>query len=54
MLPEKISTDVTSLNFNEDRLAVVVEMVIDVDGSLQDSKIYKHGYAITRNLLITA
>ena len=35
MLPEKISTDVTSLNFNEDRLAIVVEMVIDADGSLR-------------------
>ncbi len=40
MLPEKISTDVTSLNFNEDRLAIIVEMSIDTDGSLQDSKIY--------------
>ena len=41
MLPEKVSTDVASLNFNEDRLAIVVEMVIDVDGSLRDSTIYK-------------
>jgi exoribonuclease-2 len=41
MLPEKISTDLTSLNFNEDRLAVVVEMVIGADGSLQDSSIYR-------------
>jgi exoribonuclease-2 len=41
MLPEKISTDVTSLNFNEDRLAIVVEMVIGADGSLQDSSIYR-------------
>ena len=41
MLPEKLSTDLTSLNFNEDRLSVVVEMVIGVDGSLQDSDIYR-------------
>src|SRR4030065_2842724 len=37
MLPEKLSTDLTSLNFNEDRLAIVVEMVIGADGSLMDS-----------------
>jgi exoribonuclease-2 len=40
MLPEKISTDVTSLNFNEDRHAIIIEMSIDTDGSLRDSKIY--------------
>ena len=40
MLPEKLSTDLTSLNFNEDRLAIVVEMVIGADGSLMDSDIY--------------
>jgi exoribonuclease R len=34
MLPEKLSTDLTSLNFNEDRLAMVVEMIIGADGSL--------------------
>ena len=37
MLPEKLSTDLTSLNFNEDRLAIVVEMVIGPDGSLEIS-----------------
>jgi exoribonuclease-2 len=41
MLPEKISTAVTSLNFNEDRLAIVIEMVINADGSLQGSSIYR-------------
>jgi ribonuclease R len=41
MLPERISTDVTSLNFNEQRLAIVVEMVIGADGALQDSGIYQ-------------
>jgi len=39
MLPEKLSTDLTSLNLNAERLSVVVEMVIGADGSLQDSDI---------------
>jgi exoribonuclease-2 len=43
MLPEKLSTDLTSLNFNEDRLAIVVEMVIGADGSLMNSDIYRAG-----------
>ncbi len=41
MLPEKLSTDLTSLNFDSDRFAVVVEMVIGEDGSLQGSDIYR-------------
>ena len=41
MLPVKISTDLTSLNFNEERLALVVEMEFDVDGSILDSEIYR-------------
>lgn len=40
MLPEKLSTNLTSLNFNEDRLAIVVEMVIQEDGFLIDHDIY--------------
>ena len=36
-----LSTNLTSLNVNEDRLAIVVEMVIAADGSLQDSDIYR-------------
>ena len=41
MLPEKLSTDITSLGFNADRLAVVVEMVVGNDGSVQNSDIYR-------------
>jgi VacB/RNase II family 3'-5' exoribonuclease len=41
MLPEKLSTDLTSLNFNEDRLAIVTEMVIGPDGSLKTSDLYR-------------
>ena len=41
MLPEKLSTDLTSLNFNEDRPAIVIEMVIGSDGSLKASDIYR-------------
>jgi exoribonuclease-2 len=40
MLPEKLSTNLTSLNFNQDRLSIVVEMVIEADGSIQESDIY--------------
>lgn len=41
MLPEKLSTDLTSLNFASDRLAMVVEMTIAADGSVSDSDIYR-------------
>ncbi len=40
MLPEKLSTDLTSLNYESDRLAVVIEMVLTGDGSLQSSYLY--------------
>ena len=40
MLPEKLSTNLTSLNYGTDRLAIVIEMVIAEDGSLQSSDIY--------------
>ncbi len=41
MLPEKLSTDVTSLNLDQDRIAIVVEMLVGTDGSLAESTIYK-------------
>ncbi|BAI61457.1 exoribonuclease II [Methanocella paludicola SANAE] len=46
MLPEKLSTDLTSLNYGSDRLAVVIEMVFAADGSLRSSDIYR---AMVRN-----
>jgi len=41
MLPEKLSTDITSLNYESDRLAIVIEMVFAGDGSLQSSDLYR-------------
>jgi exoribonuclease-2 len=41
MLPEKVSTDLTSLNFNEDRASIVIEMLVEADGALQESQIYR-------------
>ena len=41
MLPEKLSTDLTSLNYESDRLAIVIEMVLAGDGTLQSSAIYQ-------------
>ena len=41
MLPEKLSTDITSLGFNADRVAVIVEAVVGNDGSLRNSDIYR-------------
>ena len=41
MLPEQLSTNLTSLNAGEERLAVVVDMVIGADGSVLSSEIYR-------------
>ena len=46
MLPEDLSTDLTSLNENSDRLALVVEMVVGANGSLSATSIYR---ALVRN-----
>ena len=40
MLPEKLSTNLTSLNEHEDRLAMVVEMVVAANGALRQSSLY--------------
>jgi exoribonuclease-2 len=46
MLPERLSTDLTSLAPNEDRSAVVIDMVIGPEGEIQSSVIYR---AVVRN-----
>jgi exoribonuclease-2 len=46
MLPEKLSTDWTSLNESEDRLALVVEMSFRQDATLDASDVYR---AVVRN-----
>ena len=46
MLPEKLSTGLTSLGENEDRLAIVTEMQVAADGSVLGSSVYR---ALVRN-----
>ncbi|HTA89815.1 MAG TPA: RNB domain-containing ribonuclease [Polyangiaceae bacterium] len=46
MLPEQLSTDLTSLGEGVDRLAMVVEIVVRADGSIADSDVYR---ALVRN-----
>jgi len=41
MLPEKLSTDFTSLRLDADRCAVVVDMIIDDEGAMQQSDVYR-------------
>lgn len=48
MLPEKLSTDLTSLNEGEDRVSMVVKIQINRDGDIEDSSIFHglvHNYA---------
>ena len=46
MLPEELSTGLTSLNENEDRLAVVIEIVVAGDGSVSSGSVFR---ALVRN-----
>jgi exoribonuclease-2 len=46
MLPEKLSTDLTSLREGADRLAFVVEMVVGGDGAISGGDVYR---AVVRN-----
>ncbi len=41
MLPERLSTDLTSLRQDAARLAVVVEMLVDTDGRVMQSDLYQ-------------
>jgi exoribonuclease-2 len=41
MLPERLSTNLTSLNENEDRRAIVVDMTVAADGVVSASEIYQ-------------
>jgi len=41
MLPETLSTNLTSLNEDQDRIALVADMVFDADATLVESKLYR-------------
>ena len=41
MLPERLSTDLTSLNPDQDRLAIVTEMVVAPDASITQATLYR-------------
>ena len=46
MLPTELSEGITSLNENQDRVAVVIEMCVDAAGGVSDGKAYR---ALVRN-----
>ena len=46
MLPEELSTGVSSLLENQDRLAVVIEFVVDASGAVSSPSVYR---AVVRN-----
>jgi exoribonuclease-2 len=46
MLPEKLSTDLSSLGEDQDRLAIIIEFTLAADGALSSSDVYP---AVVRN-----
>jgi VacB/RNase II family 3'-5' exoribonuclease len=41
MLPERLSTDLTSLNEGQVRAAIVIEMVVEPDGAIASSRVFR-------------
>ncbi|HYS53823.1 MAG TPA: RNB domain-containing ribonuclease [Thermoanaerobaculia bacterium] len=41
MLPEKLSTDLTSLNEGEERVAMIVDIVVTADGNVKSGDVYR-------------
>jgi exoribonuclease-2 len=41
MLPERLSTDLTSLNEGQERLAIVIEVVVDAGGTVKGGDVYR-------------
>lgn len=41
MLPERLSTDLTSLNPHEDRVALVTELAVDPEGAVTASRVFR-------------
>lgn len=41
MLPEKLSFDLTSLNQDQDRLSIVIEMLVDANGAVSSGDVYR-------------
>lgn len=46
MLPEELSTGITSLLENQDRMSIVVEFVVDSEGNIKSSEVFR---ALVRN-----
>ncbi len=41
MLPEKLSTNLTSLNDQQERIALVIDMIVGSDGSVEEGDVYR-------------
>jgi exoribonuclease-2 len=54
MLPPRLSTDLTSLNANVNRLALVVDYVVNPDGTIESddvcgAKVGNHAHGVRRH-----